>query len=752
MEDSTLNITIKAKDDASATLKQASDNVAKANSSIATSTQTATSSFKNLVGGVFTANLAYSAFQKGLGMVTNFLKGSIAAADEAAIVQAQLYAVLKSTGEAAGVTADEAMRLSKSFEETTTYSDDAILSAENLLLTFTKINKDVFPQATQIVLDMSTALGQDLKSSATQVGKALQDPVLGVTALRRVGVNFNEDQQKVIKNLVDTGRSAEATNLIIKELSNEFGGSAAAKAKTFAGQMEQLQNTINNTQEVLGGAMEAALLGSVEAMSKAGTSALNNGDKMKELGYDVFQLTNILIGLGKTVLTIGKSIGVGFGVIDVAITGVVSAVSNNIEKTAGEQFKLGKITEETYNKIKNFSDATSDQLVKKADDLQASVDGTADSFLDIGKIMSQSKEDYDRITTGIQNAAKAEADLKSKNKQTEDSTKTLTDAQKKHAEVVKNLTVEYDNLSSGASTSLAELSDTFTNKMKSINDSIKSTQQNINELVSSYARSQTDNTKSVAEKIVESEMKVAELKEQILTATTGSQKKSLQEQLEAEQLNYDSSKSFIDANSAAIEEARRRAKETDLQRTIEDYAAKQALDAADYAQRLAQLNKELSDKRAEATAEKKLYTEKVAAINKILDDANVYFKQLSNARLKQTNDEVNAEIKKFQELAQAISQVKSASKTSISTISTPSLAKHESGGFVDAPRGTAVPIIAHGGEQIIPAEQVGGRGGNVVNLTINNPQFRDAADVDFFKGQINIALRDVIRINKLQNI
>lgn len=134
----------------------------------------------------------------------------------------------------------------------TTYSDEQILSAENLLLTFTKINKDIFPDTTKIVLDMSTALGQDLKSSAIQVGKALQDPILGVTALRRVGVNFSEAQAKVIKNLVETGKSAEAQALIMKELQTEFGGSAEAAGKTFAGSLKRLSNQLDDVKERIG--------------------------------------------------------------------------------------------------------------------------------------------------------------------------------------------------------------------------------------------------------------------------------------------------------------------------------------------------------------------------------------------------------------------------------------------------------------------------------------------------------------------
>ena len=64
------------------------------------------------------------------------------------------------------------------------------------MLTFTGVGKDVFPQAIQTVLDMSQALGQDLKSSTVQLGKALNSPIDGITALSRVGVSFTDAQKK----------------------------------------------------------------------------------------------------------------------------------------------------------------------------------------------------------------------------------------------------------------------------------------------------------------------------------------------------------------------------------------------------------------------------------------------------------------------------------------------------------------------------------------------------------------------------
>lgn len=174
-------------------------------------------------------------------------------------VMKQTEAVIKSTGGAAGISASEISTMAASLQKVTTFGDEAIQSGQNLLLTFTNIGKDIFPEATETMLDMSEALGQDVKSSAIQLGKALQDPILGVTALRRVGINFSEDQQDVIKNLVNTGRTAEAQKLILKELQVEFGGSAVAARETLGGSLKALQNSFGDLMELFGGAIAKVL-------------------------------------------------------------------------------------------------------------------------------------------------------------------------------------------------------------------------------------------------------------------------------------------------------------------------------------------------------------------------------------------------------------------------------------------------------------------------------------------------------------
>jgi hypothetical protein len=98
---------------------------------------------------------------------------------------------------------------------------ESIQSGENLLLTFRSLKNgvgegnDVFNQATVALVDMARALGKDPQDAAIQLGKALNDPITGMTALRRVGVSFTQDQQKLIKTLAESGDIMGAQKVIL---------------------------------------------------------------------------------------------------------------------------------------------------------------------------------------------------------------------------------------------------------------------------------------------------------------------------------------------------------------------------------------------------------------------------------------------------------------------------------------------------------------------------------------------------------
>jgi phage-related protein len=189
-----------------------------------------------------------------LKKVKDFFVGAIGEAREAQKVSALTANVIRSTGGAAGVSAGQVAQLATSISNLTGIDDEAIQSGANLLLTFTNLRNeagkgnDVFNQATQTITDMSVALGTDVKGAAIQVGKALNDPIKGITALTRVGVSFTEQQKAQIAAMVASGDTLGAQKLILKELNKEFGGSAAAAAT--AG--DKLKVAFANMQEAVG--------------------------------------------------------------------------------------------------------------------------------------------------------------------------------------------------------------------------------------------------------------------------------------------------------------------------------------------------------------------------------------------------------------------------------------------------------------------------------------------------------------------
>lgn len=169
----------------------------------------------------------------------------------------QLDARIKSTGGVAGVSSKQLTDFAQSMSELTTFSDDTITSMQALLLTFTNIRGQQVFGATEAILDLAAALGTDLPSAAQTVGRALNDPVRGITQLRRSGIQFSEDQERLIKSLVKTGDMAAAQGIILDKLAVQYGGAAQAAANTFGGSLKQLENAFGDLLETDGGLNEA---------------------------------------------------------------------------------------------------------------------------------------------------------------------------------------------------------------------------------------------------------------------------------------------------------------------------------------------------------------------------------------------------------------------------------------------------------------------------------------------------------------
>lgn len=177
---------------------------------------------------------------------------SLKAAAEQEKQEQKLISVLKATGNAAGFSAKQLAEHAAQLQQATTFADENIISTQAVLATFRNIKGDQFKEATEAILDMSVVLEQDAKQGAIQLGKALNDPIRGVTALQRVGITFTDAQREQIKQFQETNQLAKAQGVILEELRMQFGGAARGEAKTFSGQMKQIKNSLGDIAEVIG--------------------------------------------------------------------------------------------------------------------------------------------------------------------------------------------------------------------------------------------------------------------------------------------------------------------------------------------------------------------------------------------------------------------------------------------------------------------------------------------------------------------
>jgi hypothetical protein len=180
------------------------------------------------------------------------IAGSIPAYEESAKIQAKLGSVLESTGQAAGITADQLNDMALALSQTSGVEDDLITNSQAVLLTFTKIKSDAFEPTMQAALDMSAVLGGDLQGSVLRLGKAMND-FSGYSALKKAGVSFTEEQIKQIEKFKATNDLVGYQNLLLKELQVEFGGAAKAM-QDVSTNGNLVKNAFGNMQEAIGGA------------------------------------------------------------------------------------------------------------------------------------------------------------------------------------------------------------------------------------------------------------------------------------------------------------------------------------------------------------------------------------------------------------------------------------------------------------------------------------------------------------------
>lgn len=250
---------------------------------------------------------ASAGFLGGAGL-TAAIAGAFGELEDKLAVAAQTNAVLKSTGAVAGVTAKDINRLAQSQKQLSGVDDELIGRGLDWLLTFRQVRNeagkgnDIFDQASRATLNLAVATAQlhgtevDLASATTLIGKALNDPIRGLTALQRVGVQFDSQQRKQIKTFMDAGNIMGAQKIVLRELNLELGNSARSYGQTLPGAISRARENVKDLGADLLTGLTPAIKAGADRLSEWVTEQQKTGELQRKFQNVIAQTTPVVVG------------------------------------------------------------------------------------------------------------------------------------------------------------------------------------------------------------------------------------------------------------------------------------------------------------------------------------------------------------------------------------------------------------------------------------------------------------------------
>jgi phage-related protein len=179
------------------------------------------------------AGIAAAAF------AVKFAKDAIVAGEAASTANSRIEQINKSMG-LFGASTGEVNKSLIAYAEVTARATgvdtNSIKATQAKLLTFKELAKTAneiggqFERTTKAAIDLGAAGFGTAETNAVALGKALNDPIKGITALTRNGITFTEVEKNRIKTLVESNKVGEAQNLILQAIETQVGGTAEATA------------------------------------------------------------------------------------------------------------------------------------------------------------------------------------------------------------------------------------------------------------------------------------------------------------------------------------------------------------------------------------------------------------------------------------------------------------------------------------------------------------------------------------------
>jgi hypothetical protein len=243
-----------------------------------------------------------------LGAVAAAAGGMIQAGEAAATANARIAQINESMGLFGNETEKVNERLiayANATARATGVDQNSIKATQAKLLTFGELAKSAdevngaFDRATKAAIDLAAAGFGDAESNAVQLGKALQDPIKGITALAKSGVTFTEQEKEKIKTLVESNRTLEAQEMILKAIETQVGGTAEATAND----TDKLKVAFSQVSESIGLILVPILAGLAPILTNIADLAARNSKVFVIVGA-------VIAGVAGTILALNAAMKV----------------------------------------------------------------------------------------------------------------------------------------------------------------------------------------------------------------------------------------------------------------------------------------------------------------------------------------------------------------------------------------------------------------------------------------------------------
>lgn len=291
--------------------------------------------------------VAATALGLGTAIATKFTLSAVKAAEGVAQANNRLAQVNESMGlfgTSTSAVTDRLIKFAEANELSVAVDAEVIKATQAKLLTFKNLAQTAdetggsFDRATMAALDLAAAGFGTAETNAVQLGKALQDPIKGITALARSGVTFTAQEKEKIKTLTESGKILQAQDLILKAIETQVGGTAQATAKASDKIKLAFDNILEAGGEALMPAFEDLAQVIVDDLAPALTEIAEDVgpflvDAMKLIAEVLKQATDETTPLGKAINGVEESFTLLLNSFNNGKTGVEST-TDTLEQLA----------------------------------------------------------------------------------------------------------------------------------------------------------------------------------------------------------------------------------------------------------------------------------------------------------------------------------------------------------------------------------------------------------------------------------